>query len=155
MLRQLETGIANCEISETVTQSPHFPHAASSGAGWAISIVHAMTGARRFATIPGPRPLPLLGNSWRFAIGQRPWRTRNLDVTLWNLRALAGAGGAAKVAKLFGHPDLVFPFCADETAKIYRREDAMPHRAVAPCLRHYKQELRRDFFGDEPGLIGV
>ncbi|XP_045778048.1 probable cytochrome P450 49a1 [Maniola jurtina] len=114
-----------------------------------------MTSARCFATIPGPRPLPLLGNSWRFAIGQKPWRTRNLDITLWNLRALAGAGGAAKVAKLFGHPDLVFPFCAEETAKIYRREDAMPYRAVAPCLRHYKQELRKDFFGNEPGLIGV
>ncbi|OWR45707.1 putative cytochrome P450 49a1 [Danaus plexippus plexippus] len=111
--------------------------------------------ARKFATIPGPRPLPILGNSWRFAIGQRPWRTRSLDATLWNLRALAGMGGAAKVAKLFGHPDLIFPFCADETAKIYRREDTMPHRAVAPCLRHYKQELRKEFFGDEPGLIGV
>ncbi|XP_046970537.1 probable cytochrome P450 49a1 [Vanessa cardui] len=114
-----------------------------------------MSAVRRFATIPGPRPLPLLGNSWRFAIGQKPWQTRSLDVTLWNLRALAGAGGAAKVAKLFGHPDLVFPFCAEETAKIYRREDSMPHRAVAPCLKHYKQELRQDFFGDEPGLIGV
>ncbi|XP_039759107.1 probable cytochrome P450 49a1 [Pararge aegeria] len=114
-----------------------------------------MTRARCFATIPGPRPLPLLGNSWRFAIGQKPWRTRNLDITLWNLRALAGPGGTAKVAKLFGHPDLVFPFCAEETAKIYRREDSMPHRAVAPCLKHYKQELRREFFGDEPGLIGV
>lgn len=114
-----------------------------------------MSGARRFATIPGPKPLPLLGNSWRFALGQKPWRTRNLDITLWKLRGLAGAGGAAKVSKLFGHPDLIFPFCAEETAKIYRREDSMPHRAVAPCLKHYKQELRKDFFGDEPGLIGV
>ncbi|XP_050684773.1 probable cytochrome P450 49a1 [Leptidea sinapis] len=114
-----------------------------------------MANARRFVMMPGPKPLPLLGNSWRFAIGQKPWRTRSLDTTLWTLRELAGAGGAAKVAKLFGHPDLVFPFCADETAKIYRREDALPHRAVAPCLKHYKQELRKDFFGNEPGLIGV
>ncbi|XP_045501790.1 probable cytochrome P450 49a1 [Colias croceus] len=111
--------------------------------------------ARRFAMIPGPKPLPLIGNSWRFAIGKKPWRTQSLDVTLWKLRELAGTGGAAKVAKLFGHPDLVFPFCAEETAKIYRREDSLPHRAVAPCLKHYKQELRKDFFGNEPGLIGV
>lgn len=76
-------------------------------------------------------------------------------MTLWTLKALAGDHGAAKVAKLFGHPDLVFPFSAAETARIYRREDSMPHRAVAPCLKHYKQELRKDFFGDEPGLIGV
>ncbi|CAH2089680.1 unnamed protein product [Euphydryas editha] len=114
-----------------------------------------MSAVRRFATIPGPRPLPLLGNSWRFAIGKKPWQTRSLDITLWNLRALAGADGAAKVAKLFGHPDLVFSFCAEETAKVYRREDSMPYRAVAPCLKHYKQELRKDFFGNEPGLIGV
>ncbi|XP_045527480.1 probable cytochrome P450 49a1 [Pieris brassicae] len=114
-----------------------------------------MGNARRFATIPGPKPLPIVGNTWRFAIGQKPWRTNSLDATLWRLRELAGIGGVAKVAKLFGHPDLVFPFSADETEKIYRREDALPHRAVAPCLRHYKQELRKDFFGDEPGLIGV
>lgn len=114
-----------------------------------------MSGARCYAVMPGPRPLPIIGNSWRFAIGKNPWRTRALDVSLWFLRALAGAGGAAKVARLFGHPDLVFPFCAEETARIYRREDSMPHRAKAPCLSHYKQDLRKDFFGDEPGLIGV
>ncbi|XP_026729006.1 probable cytochrome P450 49a1 [Trichoplusia ni] len=114
-----------------------------------------MSGARCYAVMPGPRPLPIIGNSWRFAIGKNPWKTRALDVSLWFLRALAGAGGAAKVARLFGHPDLVFPFCAEETARIYRREDSMPHRAKAPCLSHYKQDLRKDFFGDEPGLIGV
>lgn len=115
----------------------------------------AMSSARCYAYMPGPRPLPVLGNSWRFAIGKNPWRTRALDVTLWFLRAWAGTGGAVKVAKLFGHPDLVFPFSADETARIYRREDTMPHRAKAPCLSHYKQELRKNFFGDEPGLIGM
>ncbi|CAG9795631.1 unnamed protein product [Diatraea saccharalis] len=114
-----------------------------------------MNSARCFTHMPGPKPLPILGNSWRFALGKKPWRTSALDITLWTLRALAGDGGAAKVAKLFGHPDLVFPFCADETAQIYRKEDGMPHRAVAPCLKHYKQELRKDFFGNEPGLIGV
>ncbi|KOB78234.1 Uncharacterized protein OBRU01_02975 [Operophtera brumata] len=126
-----------------------------SGAGAIIDDRIAMSSARCYAAMPGPKPWPLIGNSWRFAIGKKPWRTRTLDVTLWFLRAVAGSGGVAKVAKLFGHPDLVFPFCADETARIYRLEDAMPHRAVAPCLKHYKQELRRDFFGDEPGLIGV
>ncbi|KAG6451181.1 hypothetical protein O3G_MSEX006991 [Manduca sexta] len=114
-----------------------------------------MSAARCYTVMPGPKPLPILGNSWRFALGWKPWKTKTLDITLWFLRALAGSGGAAKVAKLFGHPDLVFPFCADETARIYRREDSMPHRAVAPCLRHYKQELRKEFFGAEPGLIGV
>ncbi|XP_059060902.1 probable cytochrome P450 49a1 [Achroia grisella] len=127
----------------------------SSGARPPIGIPIAMSAARCYTVMPGPKPLPIFGNSWRFALGLKPWRTTALDVTLWTLKALAGKNGAAKVAKLFGHPDLVFPFCAEETAKIYRREDAMPHRAVAPCLKHYKQELRKDFFGSEPGLIGV
>ncbi|CAK1584691.1 unnamed protein product [Parnassius mnemosyne] len=117
--------------------------------------MEAMNNTRRFTMMPGPKPLPLLGNSWRFAIGLKPWQTLSLDRTLWYLKALAGSSGVAKVAKLFGHPDLVFPFCAEETARIYRREDSMPHRAVAPCLKHYKQELRKEFFGEEPGLIGV
>ncbi|XP_063385836.1 probable cytochrome P450 49a1 [Cydia fagiglandana] len=120
-----------------------------------IDSLVAMNAARCYTAMPGPKPLPLFGNSWRFALGQKPWQTKALDVTLWTLRSLAGDRGAAKVAKLFGHPDLVFPFCAEETARVYRREDAMPYRAVAPCLRHYKNELRRDFFGEEPGLIGV
>ncbi|XP_021183091.3 probable cytochrome P450 49a1 [Helicoverpa armigera] len=121
----------------------------------AIDNSFAMSNARCYAVMPGPKPLPIFGNSWRFAIGKNPWKTRALDISLWFLRALAGAGGAAKVSKLFGHPDLVFPFCAEETAKIYRREDSMPHRAKAPCLSHYKHDLRKDFFGNEPGLIGV
>ncbi|GBP13823.1 Probable cytochrome P450 49a1 [Eumeta japonica] len=114
-----------------------------------------MCSVRSFAAMPGPQPLPLVGNSWRFALGRRPWRTTALDGALWALRALAGTDGAAKVSKLFGHPDLVFPFSAEEVERIYRREDVLPHRAVAPCLKHYKEELRKNFFGDEPGLIGI
>lgn len=137
--------------AENVT-SPHRLVTSSLGT---IGTRDTMANGRRYASMPGPRPMPLLGNSWRFALGMRPWRTSALDGALWTLRAMAGSGGVAKVAELFGHPDLVFPFCAEETERVYRREDAMPHRAVAPCLKHYKQELRKDFFGEEPGLIGV
>ncbi|XP_047106300.1 probable cytochrome P450 49a1 [Schistocerca piceifrons] len=109
-------------------------------------------GARPFAQIPGPRALPLVGNAWRFLplVGQ--YAVERLDEVMVSL---GRHGRLARFSGLVGHPDLVFLFDARLVAHVLRREDACPHRPAMPSIQHYKARMRKHFFGETPGLIGV
>ncbi|KAH8237125.1 hypothetical protein KR038_004849 [Drosophila bunnanda] len=113
----------------------------------------AAPGVRPYAEVPGPYPLPLIGNSWRFAPLIGTYKISDLDKVMNQLHI--DYGKMAKVGGLIGHPDLLFVFDGDEIRNIFKKEEAMPHRPSMPSLRHYKGDLRRDFFGDVAGLIGV
>ncbi|EDX06500.1 probable cytochrome P450 49a1 [Drosophila simulans] len=108
---------------------------------------------RPYSDVPGPYPLPLIGNSWRFAPLIGTYKISDLDKVMNELHV--NYGKMAKVGGLIGHPDLLFVFDGDEIRNIFKKEEAMPHRPSMPSLRHYKGDLRRDFFGDVAGLIGV
>ncbi|EDW89662.1 probable cytochrome P450 49a1 [Drosophila yakuba] len=108
---------------------------------------------RPYSEVPGPYPLPLIGNSWRFAPLIGTYKISDLDKVMNELHV--NYGKMAKVGGLIGHPDLLFVFDGDEIRNIFKKEEAMPHRPSMPSLRHYKGDLRRDFFGDVAGLIGV
>uniref|UniRef100_A0A182XML5 Uncharacterized protein n=1 Tax=Anopheles quadriannulatus TaxID=34691 RepID=A0A182XML5_ANOQN len=109
--------------------------------------------ARPYSDVPGPKGLPMIGNSWRFApiIGQ--YKIEDLDKVMQDLHRQYGR--IAKVNGLIGHPDLLFVFDADLIRDTFKREDVLPHRPAMPSLRNYKSKLRKDFFGDNMGLIGV
>lgn len=64
-------------------------------------------------------------------------------------------GRVVRLGGLLGHPDLLFVFDASLVEQIFRREEAMPHRPSMPSLHHYKNVMRKQFFGDTPGVIGV
>ncbi|XP_037035585.1 probable cytochrome P450 49a1 [Bradysia coprophila] len=106
-----------------------------------------------YSSIPGPKEWPLIGNSWRFApiIGQ--YRIQDLDKVMNSLQKQYGK--IAKVGGLIGHPDLLFVFDGDEIRKVFKREEVLPHRPSMPSLHHYKSHLRKEFFGDTAGVIGV
>ncbi|KAH8390012.1 hypothetical protein KR200_005548 [Drosophila serrata] len=113
----------------------------------------AAPAVRPYSEVPGPYPLPLIGNSWRFAPLIGTYKISDLDKVMNQLHV--DYGKMAKVGGLIGHPDLLFVFDGDEIRNIFKKEEAMPHRPSMPSLRHYKGDLRRDFFGDVAGLIGV
>ncbi|KAH8284996.1 hypothetical protein KR054_003598 [Drosophila jambulina] len=113
----------------------------------------AAAAVRPYSEVPGPYPLPLIGNSWRFAPLIGTYKISDLDKVMNQLHV--DYGKMAKVGGLIGHPDLLFVFDGDEIRNIFKKEEAMPHRPSMPSLRHYKGDLRRDFFGDVAGLIGV
>ncbi|CAG9759686.1 unnamed protein product [Ceutorhynchus assimilis] len=108
---------------------------------------------RPYKAIPGPKELPLIGNSWRFAplIGQ--YKIEKLDKVMWSL--YKDYGRIVKVGGLVGHPDLLFVFNGDDIQKVFRREEAMPHRPSMPSLHYYKQKLKKKFFSGNEGVIGV
>uniref|UniRef100_A0A034VFW3 Putative cytochrome P450 49a1 n=1 Tax=Bactrocera dorsalis TaxID=27457 RepID=A0A034VFW3_BACDO len=128
---------------------PKAPTVAATKAKESAPVSHA----RPYTAVPGPWGMPVLGNSWRFAplVGQ--YRIQDLDKVMKELHI--NYGKIVKVGGLIGHPDLLFVFDGDEIRNIFKKEETMPHRPSMPSLKHYKGKLRRDFFGDIAGLIGV
>ncbi|KAL7736244.1 hypothetical protein ACLKA6_002921 [Drosophila palustris] len=130
-----------------------FPVRATTTTTTAATTTAATTAVRPYSEVPGPYPLPLIGNSWRFAPLIGEYKISDLDKVMHELHV--NYGKMAKVGGLIGHPDLLFVFDGDAIRDIFKKEETMPHRPSMPSLRHYKGELRRDFFGDVAGLIGV
>lgn len=64
-------------------------------------------------------------------------------------------GKIVRLSGLIGRPDLLFVYDADEIEKVYRQEGPTPFRPAMPCLVHYKSVVRKDFFGELPGVVGV
>lgn len=64
-------------------------------------------------------------------------------------------GPIVKVSNLLGRPDMVFLFDPDDIEKVFRQEDILPLRPSMPSLNYYKHVYRKDFFGDNPGVIAV
>ncbi|XP_065086371.1 probable cytochrome P450 301a1, mitochondrial [Ochlerotatus camptorhynchus] len=109
--------------------------------------------ARPYSEVPGPKPLPILGNTWRVfpIIGQY----KISDVAMISFLLYEHYGRIVRLGGLIGRPDLLFVYDADEIEKVYRNEGPTPFRPSMPSLVKYKSELRKDFFGDLPGVVGV
>ncbi|KAF5295462.1 hypothetical protein FQR65_LT10450 [Abscondita terminalis] len=111
--------------------------------------VHHNATPKEYAEIPGPKQLPIIGNTWRFApiIGQ--YKITDLDKLMWSL--WKNYGKIVKVGGLIGHPDLLFVFDGDEIKNVFRREEDMPRRPSMPSLHYYKEILQKDFFEGNAG----
>lgn len=64
-------------------------------------------------------------------------------------------GKIVRFGGLMGRPDLLFVYDADEIEKCYRNEGPTPFRPSMPSLVKYKKEVRKDFFGDLGGVVGM
>ncbi|CAH0560856.1 unnamed protein product [Brassicogethes aeneus] len=109
--------------------------------------------AKPYSEIPGPKALPIIGNTWRLMplIGQYDIS----DVAKLSQLFHEEYGKMCKLSGLVGRPDLLFVYDADEIEKIYRQEGPTPFRPSMPCLVKYKSQVRKKFFGDLPGVVGV
>lgn len=50
---------------------------------------------------------------------------------------------------------MLFVFDPDEIENVFRQEDVMPHRPAMPSLNYYKHVYRKEFFGEDAGVIAV
>lgn len=108
---------------------------------------------KSYDEVPGPRPIPILGNAWRLLplIGQY----QISDTARISQMFYDEYGKIVRLGGLMGRPDLLFVYDADEIEKVYRQEGPTPFRPSMPCLVHYKSVVRKDFFGELPGVVGV
>ncbi|PNF21414.1 hypothetical protein B7P43_G15326 [Cryptotermes secundus] len=109
--------------------------------------------ARPYSEVPGPKPLPLVGNTWRFLPFIGDFSIEEIDQVSRDLYRQYGR--VVKLAGLMGRPDMLFLYDADEIERVFRNEELMPHRPSMPSLNYYKHVHRKDFFGDNAGVIAV
>ncbi|SPP74231.1 probable cytochrome P450 301a1, mitochondrial [Drosophila guanche] len=145
-IRDSSTGVAAC---------PHLLDQEETAAGRTprIHSTPEWQNALPYSQIPGPKPLPILGNTWRLMpiIGQYTIS----DVA--NISSLLHDryGRIVRFGGLIGRPDLLFIYDADEIEKCYRSEGPTPFRPSMPSLVKYKSVVRKDFFGELGGVVGV
>ncbi|XP_011500805.1 PREDICTED: probable cytochrome P450 49a1 isoform X2 [Ceratosolen solmsi marchali] len=108
---------------------------------------------RPYAEMPGPTPIPFLGNTWRFIPFIGNFKIHEVDKV--SRRLYEEYGDIVKVEGLLNRPDMVFVYDADEIERIFRQEERMPHRPKMPSLDYYKHVLRKDIFNENPGVIAV
>ncbi|XP_017146162.1 probable cytochrome P450 301a1, mitochondrial [Drosophila miranda] len=145
-IRDSSTGVAACPhlLEPEETAAPSTPR---------IHSTPEWQNALPYNQIPGPKPLPILGNTWRLMpiIGQYTIS----DVA--NISSLLHDryGRIVRFGGLIGRPDLLFIYDADEIEKCYRSEGPTPFRPSMPSLVKYKSVVRKDFFGELGGVVGV
>ncbi|KAJ8973417.1 hypothetical protein NQ317_016700 [Molorchus minor] len=100
----------------------------------------ALDSAKPYSEIPGPKPLPILGNTWRLLplIGQYDVS----DVARLSSLFYKEYGKIVKLSGLIGRPDLLFIYDADEIEKVYRQEGPTPFRPSMPCLVKHGEPWR-------------
>ncbi|XP_050687222.1 probable cytochrome P450 49a1 isoform X2 [Eriocheir sinensis] len=101
-----------------------------------------------FSAIPGPKPLPLVGNMFLFtALGGYPlerfWETAQ--------RLHEKYGPVVKVARYSGKKDMVVVYRPEDTKKIFQAEGRYPQRPVLDILTHYRSKRPQWF--TSPGLV--
>lgn len=106
--------------------------------------------ARPYEDIPGPKPLPLLGNIWRFVpyIGDLPSELPEQFVYLHKK-----FGIIVKLGRLLVRHDFVMLFDPEDIQKVYRNEGPWPLRDSFEVLEYFRTVLRKDMFENVGGLL--
>ncbi|XP_068083417.1 probable cytochrome P450 49a1 [Anabrus simplex] len=105
---------------------------------------------RPYKEVPGPKPLPILGNTWRFF----PYIGEFADMDINELMSTVAKkyGKIAKISDLRGINDLVYVFDPKNVETLLRNEGQWPIRPGLRTLPYYRDILRKDVFN---GVVGV
>lgn len=106
--------------------------------------------ARPYRDMPGPRPLPLLGNLWRFIFGD----LAGIAPADLQRRFLDQYGPIMRLRGLPGRRELVFVFDADAAEKVLRNEGIWPVRIGLESLG-YMRSKTPEKFEDAWGLVST
>ncbi|KAG8226453.1 hypothetical protein J437_LFUL003445 [Ladona fulva] len=108
-------------------------------------------GATPYEEIPGPKPLPILGNAHRFIPGIGMMGCGDLLEQHSKLYHKYG-----KIVKLSGIPgwnDMVLLFDPMHFEEVYRKEGGLPIRDFLHSVTYFRKVTRKDFFEGVGGLL--
>ncbi|XP_045480650.1 probable cytochrome P450 49a1 isoform X2 [Harmonia axyridis] len=106
-----------------------------------------------YSSIPGPKALPLVGNTWRFLPYVGGFQIEHIDQLCKQLHQKYGK--IVKMEGLLGRPDMLFLFDPDLIQRVFKQEDNLPYRPSMPSLTYYKHKHKKEIFGEDGGVIAV
>nr|AVL92863.1 CYP450 [Locusta migratoria] len=106
--------------------------------------------AKPFEELPGPKPLPIIGNTWRFLLPSGDYKTTDMANMMFEMHQQYG--DIAKLVGIPGRRPMVFCFNANDVEKVYRNEGPRPVRDTVQSIKYYRGVTRRDLFGDVQGV---
>lgn len=101
--------------------------------------------------IPGPKPMPIFGNTLRFIFGE----FKNMDFKKLNDLFYERHGKIAALRALPGMRDMVLLYDVKDIEKLFRNEGIWPYRVLMPSIGEYRTKYRQDIFSDAPGILTV
>jgi hypothetical protein len=115
-LHQSQNFVALTHVRHQSTAVTTCPHLADLQPGPIYGEPGKFANAKPYSEVPGPKPLPILGNTWRVfpLIGQYSIR----EVAKISFLLHQHFGEIVKLSGLIGRPDMLFVFNADEIEKV-------------------------------------
>ncbi|KAF7283082.1 hypothetical protein GWI33_001488 [Rhynchophorus ferrugineus] len=109
--------------------------------------------AKPFSSIPGPKPLPILGNVWRFFPGIGEYH--NIELVNWYKGMKEKYGDIVYFSGIPGKKPSVLCFNPDDTETIFRNEGTWPIRYGLNSYIYYQQKMRHDVFQGIGGVLST
>ncbi|XP_059479866.1 probable cytochrome P450 301a1, mitochondrial [Neocloeon triangulifer] len=106
---------------------------------------------RPYEDIPGPRPIPILGNKFRFIPGFQTYDFS--DLLKFNKKLYDEYGPIVKFSGLEPNNDLVFVFNPQDIETVFRSDSQWPFRPPLKSLAYYRKHTRKDFFKGVGGVL--
>ncbi|XP_071452595.1 probable cytochrome P450 49a1 [Hetaerina americana] len=100
--------------------------------------------ARPFDEMPGPKPLPIIGNAGRFLpfIGEYG----GLQTDDMFRKVYEKYGPIAKITEIPGRRAMVFAYRTEDVETVFRNEGPWPFRESLHSMNYYRNVLRKDFY---------
>ncbi|CAG9837181.1 unnamed protein product [Diabrotica balteata] len=105
--------------------------------------------ATPFESMPGPKPLPVLGNMWRFFPGAE---LHNINTDKLFLLFQRRYGDVVRLGGIWGRRDKIFLYDPDDMEYILRNSGPFPSRFIMDAMFYYRSKLRKDFFKGNLGI---
>ncbi|XP_077292376.1 putative cytochrome P450 301a1, mitochondrial [Arctopsyche grandis] len=111
--------------------------------------------AKPFSQIPGPVPLPIIGNTWRFLPKIGEYGNMTNDIAKMFDRLHSDFGEIVKMEKVLGQKTTINLFDPNDIEKIYKAEGVFPERMILPSMLYFRKNMRQDIFKHTKGLLTI
>lgn len=106
--------------------------------------------AKKFEEIPGPKPLPIIGNFFRFLPPNGEYYgMEHIDFIKYNKDKY---GRIVRLSGIIGMPDKILIFHPEDVETLHRNEGVWPIRNSAETLKYCRTVVRKDVFQNVAGL---